>query len=264
MNEQPDALRPYPMHAIVVPLRQHFDGCQEIQLFHDRGELTAWTWAPIPKAPPAAHLKAVAHTILVQDTSELFDVVTRFNWSPNMDACTLVPETFGLTKDVVHRFRHVTARISCPDLRMFVSDVFSTPAVFRDYWAVPGLNQRAPGSMAELAVREAARVCRLTGISARTRDLALVYSLLRDIGLVWTHNANAWKGPATSDVKVAMDRLDGPFSGLAEVKPLVVEPLRQLMLAGREPVTHLHARAVQGVMQRLPTYVDPLDQQKGI
>lgn len=249
MSHYPSLLHPIHISAVIEPGEIHPEACQQIRIIHEHGVLDSWTWAKIPTAPTARLRKAVAYLIPVGDVERGLHVVTHFDWSHTMDPFGLTPESFGTTDDVVYRCREVVDIMTTKPLRQFLSDVFSTPEVFYNYWQTPLHHRGAPGgrALADVALAEAIRDTR--AIPAGDRDLAIAFAMLRRIGDVWCLQ-DTWRGLDAQDL-VALSQLDGPFDQLASEVPALATALRQLLLAQRAPIRDAQAQRIQALLTRV-------------
>ncbi len=251
MSHFPSLLHPIHISAVIEPGQIHPEACQQIRIIHEHGIFESWTWAPIP-APPVARLrKAVAYMVPVGEVERGIHVVTHFDWSHTMDPFSLTPESFGATDDLVYRCREVLDTMTSKPLRQFLSDVFSTPEVFYNYWRTPLHHRGAPGTLALDAVALAEVIRDTRAVSADDRDLAITFAMLRRIGDVWCLQ-DTWNGLGTRQQDlVALGQLDGPFDQLAYETPTLATALRQLMLAQRAPVRDTQAQRVRALVKRV-------------
>lgn len=253
MSHYPSLLHPITINAVIEPGEIHPEACQQIRVIHEHGVFDSWTWAPIPAAPIARLRKAVAYLIPVGEAERGLHVATRFDWSHTMDPFSLTPESFGATDDVVYRCREVVDTMTTKPLRRFLSDVFSTPEVFYNYWRTPLHHRGASGGLALAAVALAEAIRDTRAIPAGDRNLAVTFAMLHRIGDIWCLQ-DTWNGLGTLQQDlVALSQLDGPFDQLASEAPALATALRQLLLAQRAPIRDAQAQRVRTLVARVET-----------
>jgi len=254
MSHYPALLHPITLNAVVEPGPVHPEACQQIRLVHEHGFIDTWTWATIPSVPASCLRKAVAYLIPVGEADRGLHVVTRFDWSHTMDPLSLVPDSLGMTDDVVYRCREVVEAMTTEPLRRFLDDVFSTPEVFYGYWRTPLESRRAPGSLALASVALAEAIRDARSVPMRERDLAITFAMLRHVGAVWCLQDD-WNGLGILQQDlVALSQLDGPFDQLASEAPALSISLRQLMLAQRAPVQDAAAQTVKKLVAQVEAH----------
>jgi hypothetical protein len=104
-------------------------------------------------------------------------------------------------------------------LRRFLSDVFSIPVVYRNFWTCPASQKHHhayAGGLADHSVEMAEDMAAVARLTETERELGIVYALLHDIGKLWCYVDDGTYGDPLGHELAAIDRLHAALARLAE------------------------------------------------
>lgn len=189
MNEIP--FTTLTLECVVHPVYVDDAGPSRVELYTGSQSHTGWTWLDLPPAKaPRVHTATVTLVPTTADTLSGRSIVTAIRPDPWRDVFDLIPEHFGQDETIVYRCREVMNHIQTPELRRFMSQVFSIPKVFRCFWTCPASQKHHHNYVGGLAVHSmevAESVMSNPHLVGMERDLAIAYATLHDVGKIWCY-----------------------------------------------------------------------------
>lgn len=260
MSCHPSILRPITLNVVVQPGQMLPEHSRQMQLYGDREVVDVWYWGDLPTAIPSRLRKAVAYLVPVNDAEEddTHYVVTRFDWRDSMEAFALAPISLGNDPEDVYRGRDLMQCVQHPAVRELLSDVFTEPSVFYDYWTAPNRPLAEPGSLVRNAVALGEHFRDRAFLPRDHRDLGIAYAVLRDIGNVWFHSAEDSARARADAVRIALHKLDGPLAHFEAVCPEYSVILRELLLASTRAPKNPRSQVLLHYASEVPEHHGPL------
>ncbi|WP_298577239.1 hypothetical protein [uncultured Luteimonas sp.] len=260
MNPHPQILRPRTLNVVVQPGQLLPEHSHQVKLYSERRVVDAWYWGDLPAALPGRLRKAVAYLVPVDDRDEnrTHHVVTRFDWFEDMEAFNLVPDTFGTDAEDVYRGRELMDWVKHPAIRQLLSDVFTEPDVFFNYWTATHRPLAEAGSLVRNAVVFGEHLRNRTFLTRDLLDLGIAYAVLRDIGNVWYQTSDDSPNTRRKALSGMLQKLKGPLAHFKSTCPEYAPILRELLLAPARPITDRRAQILLRYASEVPEHDGPL------
>lgn len=220
------------VNAVVEHVRSCDTGLHHLRLLHEHDPIDAWSWLPTEPVDANRVLKAEVCAMPLDTQEGATHVVTRIVPMPDLDVFNLIPDGFGRTEDVVLRCRDVVDACRTGPLRRFLSDVFSMPEVYRDFWNCPASRSHHhayPGGLALHSVEMAENVRDTPRLSDLERDVGIAHALTHDIGKLWCYAPGASHLHALGHELVGLGQLHHALERLALDWPDGAVALRSLL-----------------------------------
>lgn len=260
MNPHPQILRPRTLNVVVEPCQMLPDHSRQVRLYSERSIVDAWYWGDLPAALPCRLRKAVAYLVPVYDGEEnrTHFVITRFDWFEDMEAFALVPDGFGTDPEDVHRGRELMDWVKHPAIRHLLSDVFTEPDVFYNYWTATHRPRAEAGSLVRNAVVLGEHLRKRTFLTRDLLDLGIAYAVLRDISNVWYQISDDCPNARRKALSVMAQKLEVPLAHFRATCPEYASILRDLLLAPLRSVTDRRAQILMRYASEVPEHEGPL------
>lgn len=219
-------------NAVVEHVSSFESGLTHLRLLHEHEQIDAWSWLPMTAKDANSVLKAEVYAMPLDTPEGATHVVTRIVPMLDLDVFSLIPDRFGRTEDVVFRCRDVVDACATGPIRHFLSNVFSMPEVYRDFWNCPASQSHHhayPGGLAAHSVEMGENVRDTPRLSDLERDVGIAHALIHDIGKLWCYSPDARHLQALGHELVGLGQLHQSLERLAADWPDGAVALRSLM-----------------------------------
>ena len=220
------------VNAVVEHVTSLESGPNHLRLLHEHDQIDAWSWLPPESVDADRVLKAEVCAMPLDTQEGATHVVTRIEPMPDLDVFNLIPDGFGRTEDVVFRCRDVVDACTTVSLRRFLSDVFSMPEVYRNFWTCPASRSHHhayAGGLAQHSIEMAENVRDTPRLSDLERDVGIAHALTHDVGKLWCYAPDTGHLQALGHELVGLAQLHGALERLAFDWPDGAVALRSLL-----------------------------------
>lgn len=178
------------INAIVEQVHTYDSGASYLRILQETGQMDAWSWLPSMGQDTERVLKAEVCAMPLETSEGETHVVTRIQPRPELDVFNLIPDQFGKRDDIVFRCRDVVDACESEPLRRFLSNVFSMPAVYRNFWkcqASKAHHHAYAGGLAVHSIEMAENVRDTPRLTGMERDVGIAHALTHDVGKLWCY-----------------------------------------------------------------------------
>lgn len=229
-------IEPAPVHlitfdAVVKQVGRSADGLAHLRLYQEHEVLDAWSCTDVGGIDGTVIKATVTALPLIAEEGDTH-VVTRLAVAPELEVFSLIPESFGHTPGIIFRFLDVVDAIQTPELRRFLSDVYSVPEIYDYYWTCPASQSHHHayrGGLAEHSVEMAENVRDTPRLSDIERDVGMVHALLHDVGKIWCYDEKWTHLKPIGHELVGLAKLHGQLEELETNWPDGAVALRSLL-----------------------------------
>lgn len=212
---------------------------QRCRIYHNQGQVDAWTWLGLCSGAHPRTLSGIATTLDISIGGSDF-LLLAFSQNADLPLRTILSEAMCPVPGVLKQTSDLIDSLRIFSLRRFVKQALLQPEAISGYWSSPASwrhHHAYPGGCAEHCLEVATMAASVSGLPDEDRELGIVLGLLHDYGKIWCYPQDQQGrvvDPRDHEA-YGRKRLQGPLFELELSNPVLAARMHELLGGPRVP-----------------------------